>query len=341
MIEPYLPGIWLFIIGFFLLYYAVTDGFDLGVGIISLISRNDAERALLMGSLSSIWHINQTWLVILGGMLFGAFPLFYGLVLSSLYIPIFIMLFGLILRGVAFEFRDCSYNKLIWGLSFGAGSLLASAAQGFALGGLLGGLEIIDGQFVGSAWSWLNPFSALVSAGVVFGYTMLGANYLILTTREELQQRSYRCSLVASSFTLVISLSVHLWIIARYPHVVEKWTIMPDLFYVGVFPFLALFAFVMFFRSLRMRSGNAPLLWNIAIILFAFVGLSVGLYPNMIPNVVSHPVTVKQAAASPGTLLFMLIVTAVLIPVILTYTAFTYRLISGRAGTEEYERDSQ
>ena len=327
--------------GFFLLYYAVTDGFDLGVGIISLFSGDDRERGLLMGTLSSIWHINQTWLVILGGMMFGAFPLFYGLLLSSLYIPMVLMLIGLIFRGVAFEFRERSENKRIWGLSFGLGSLLAALAQGFALGGLLDGLAIQDGRFVGSVWDWLSPFSLVVSIGVVFGYTMLGANYLILKTQGELQQRSFRQSLFASSVTLVISLTVHLWIIAKYPQVIEKYGEFPETILVAIFPLLALFAFIMFFRSLRKRHELAPLFWNAAIVLFSFIGLSVGMYPDMIPNVISQPVTVMEAAASPDTLMFMLIVTAFLVPMVLVYTFFTYRVFRGKTVEEGYERDGK
>ena len=337
MIESNLHAIWLTIMGFFLLYYAVTDGFDLGVGIISLFSGDDRERGLLMSTMSSIWHINQTWLVILGGMMFGAFPLFYGLLLSSLYIPMVVMLVGLIFRGVSFEFRERSENKRIWGLSFGLGSLLAALAQGLALGGLLGGLAIENGRFVGSVWDWLSPFSVVVSIGVLFGYAMLGANYLILKTRGELQQRSYRYSLIASSVTFVISLTVHIWIIAKYPQVIEKYGEFPETILVGIFPLLALFAFIMFFRSLRKRQEFAPLLWNAAIVLFSFIGLSVGMYPDMIPNVISQPVTVMEAAASPETLMFMLIVTAFFIPVVLVYTFFTYRVFRGKTVEEGYE----
>lgn len=291
-LEPYLPTIWLAIIGLFLLYYGVTDGFDLGVGILSLFSRKGEERSTMMNSLSSIWHINQTWLVILGGMLFGAFPLFYAAVLSSLYIPILAMLAGLIFRGVAFEFRERSGHKPVWELSFGVGSLLATLAQGFALGGLLWGLDVRNGQFVGNVWGWLNTFSAVVATGVLFGYTMLGANYLILKTEGEFQRRSYRYSLIASLITLPISIGIHFWVAARYPNVAQKWVNSPSCYYMAFFPLLATFAFVMFFRSVRKHRNLAPLLWNIAIVLFSFVGLSVGLYPDMIPNVISHPITV-------------------------------------------------
>ncbi len=337
-LEPYLPVVWLFIIGFLLLYYAVTDGFDMGVGVISLFARDEEERGLMMAGIESIWHDNQTWLVLLGGMMFGAFPRFYGIVLSSLYIPMVAMLFGLILRGVSFEFRHNSPHKRLWGLSFGLGSLIAAMGQGFALGGLLGGVVLPDERFAGSVWGWLTPFSALVVAGVLAGYTMLGANYLILKMTGEIQERSYRYALLNAVFTLGISVAVHLWIISLYPNVAQKWrSILSEGSYeVAVFPAFAGIAFVMYFRSIIKRQELAPLLWNIGIVLFSFTGLSVGMYPHMIPNLIASPMTVHAAAASPETLWLMLVVTAVLLPVILTYTTYKYRTFRGKTTGHSY-----
>ncbi|MGA7878375.1 MAG: cytochrome d ubiquinol oxidase subunit II [Desulfoferrobacter sp.] len=331
LLGPYLPDIFLFIIGFFLLYYAVVDGYDLGVGILSLRS-NEEERSLMMGTLDSIWHSNQTWLVLLGGMMFGAFPLFYAIILSSLYIPIMAMLFAFILRGVAIDFYAKSDRKGLWGFSFGMGSLLTTLAQGFALGGLLAGLDVKNGQFVGSiVWSWLNPFSVLVAAGVLFGYIMLGANYLILKTEDELQQRSFRYALASSVLTLMVSVGVYVWLIMRYPNMADKYTSAPGAFYVLLFPALAFFSFVMYFRSLVKRFELAPLLWNVAIILFSFIGVSFGLYPHMIPNVISPTVTVRNAAASVQTLWFMFTFMVVIIPIILIYTGYTNWVFRGKS----------
>jgi cytochrome d ubiquinol oxidase subunit II len=331
VLDPYLADIWLFIIGFFLLYYAVTDGFGLGIGIISLFCRNDQERELMMNSIASVWHQNQTWLVLLGGMLFGAFPLFYGVVLSSLYIPILIMLFGLIFRGVAFEFREQSQRKSLWCLSFGLGSLIAALGQGLALGGLLGGSLIVEnGKFVGSAWGWLEPFSILVAAGVLFGYAMLGANYLILKTSGQFQEKWRRYAWVTSLVTLMLSVIVHLWIITRYPHVGQKWMNLSENHSVLGFSLLAVLAYLMFLHSLWRRGELSPLFWNILIILCSFIGLSVGMHPVMIPNLIASPVTVLAAAASPKTLRFMLVVIVILLPVILSYTAYTQRAFRGK-----------
>ena len=135
--EFSLPNLLLLIIGFFLLYYAVTDGFGLGVGILCLFTGEDKDRQQMMESLTYIWHTNQTWLVIVGGILFGAFPLFYSILFSALYIPAMLMLVGLIFRGIAFDFSENSRSKRFWNLNFGLGSLIATVAQGFALGGFL------------------------------------------------------------------------------------------------------------------------------------------------------------------------------------------------------------
>ncbi len=335
--EAYLPDIWLFLIAFFLLYYAVADGFDLGVGIISLFSRDDNERSLLMATLSGIWHDNQTWLVLLGGMLFGAFPLFYSLVLSSLYVPILLMLFGLVFRGVSFEFRENSVtHRHFWGISFGLGSLLIAVAQGLALGGLLGGLDIIGERFTGRVLGFFHPYSLLVTVGVVCGYMMLGANFLIMKTDGTVQRKSFRAAWRVSFLTLVISVAVHIWTVRNQPHLVERLTTFPGNTLIPLFVGLTIISFFMYFRALYRRSEVAPFLWNIAVILFSFVGLSAGMYPYMIPNVISSPVTVQEAAASPETLWFMLIVTLVLLPVILVYTAYKHRVFKGKIRESDY-----
>jgi cytochrome d ubiquinol oxidase subunit II len=330
----YLPDIWYLVIGFLLLYYVVVDGYDLGIGIISLFARGDAERGLMMASIQENWHANQTWLVLLGGILFGAFPLFYGIILAALYIPMLIMLIGLIFRGVAFEFRATSKSRRLWGLSFGTGSLVTALAQGFAVGGLFSGLEVAQTRFVGSIWQWLNPFSFIAAAGVIAGYVMLGANFLILKCTGDLQNRAYTCARVASWFTVAISIVVYTGVAMRYPFVVQKWVRSPV--ELSVFPSLAVLSLLVFYRAIRKRREIAPLIANIAFILFGFVGISVGLYPFIIPNVVSSSVSIHHAAASPKTLFFMLIVMSLILPVILVYSGYKIWVFRGKTEREEY-----
>jgi len=332
-LEAHVAQIWFLIIGFFVLYYAVADGLGLGVGVISLFSRDEAKRGLMMASLQSNWQDNQTWLVLLGGMLFGAFPLFYSVALSAFYVPITMMLFGLIFRGLAFEFRGRSETPSRWSLSFGLGSLVTALCQGFTLGGIFYGIPMDGLTFTGTIWSWFHPYSVVFTLGVVSGYAMLGANYLILKTDGEIQRSSVRVSSVAAFSTLVVSIVIYIWTIARHPYMARKWSAMPELFHVALFPALALVAFALYFRSLG-RSEAAPFRWNVILVFCSFTGISVGFYPYIIPNMV----TIQNAAvSSPRTLIFMLAAIAILLPVILVYTGYKHWLFRGKTTGGGYD----
>ena len=320
---------WLVIIGFFLLYYAVSDGFGLGVGILCLFSEKEEDQKMMMESVGYIWHTNQTWLVVVGGMLFGAFPLFYSILFSALYIPAVLMLLGLIFRGIAIDFHEHSRSHRLWAVTFGAGSLLAAIAQGLALGGLLSGINVQEGRFAGGVWDWANPFSFLVSLGVLAGYLALGCNYLILKTEGDLQRRVRRYALLFSAVTLILSAAVFLGVNLRYFHVGQKWLSVPEMFYMIASPVPAAVGFVMIFRGLQKRKEVAPFFWNAVTVAFGFLALSINMYPQMIPHLVS-PVTIREAAASLRTLLFMLVVTGILIPIMLYYTMYTYRVFRGK-----------
>ena len=332
-LNAHIEQIWFLIIGLLVLYYAVADGLDLGVGIIALSTRDEEKRGIMMASLQNIWQENQTWLVVLGGILFGAFPLFYSIALSAFYVPIIVMIFGLIFRGLAFEFRDSSKGPSLWSLSFGLGSLLTALCQGFTLGGIFYGIPMEGHTFMGTVWSWFHPYSTLFTLGVVSGYIMLGANYLILKTKGEIQQQARLHAFIAALFTFIIAVAIYVWTITRHPYMASKWLTMPSALNVTIFPFLALLAFIMCLRSLRGRWEFAPFLWNGAFVFFAFIGLSVGFYPYIIPNMV----TIKSAAvSSPKTLIFMLAVIVVVLPVILAYISYKHWIFRGKVGSDKY-----
>jgi len=335
-IGLYLPDIWLVIIGTLLLYYVIADGYDLGVGILFLFSRNARERSIMAGSLKAVWASNQTWLVLLGGMAFGGFPIFYSLLLSSLYVPIVIMLFGLIFRGVALELSGHDRFNAAWGPAFGLGSLVAALAQGFAAGALFGGLDIVGLRFVGGMWDWLSPFAALTALTLLACYVMLGANYLILKTEGELQARSYRVAHMASATTLVLGAAIFLWNVLRFPYIRERWVHLSSFVYVAVFPLLALLAYAFYRRSLSRKYSLAPLLWSALFVVLAFVGLSAGIYPVIIPGITGH-ITIHEASAHPATLAFMLTAVVILFPVILAYNIYNYRVFGGKTREEKYE----
>jgi cytochrome d ubiquinol oxidase subunit II len=335
ILNANLATIWLFLVGFFLLYYALTDGADLGIGMMTLVVRDREEKEVMMQSIHTIWHGSQTWIVILGGILFGAFPLFYAIVLSALYIPFTLMLFGFIFRGVAFEFYENAKWKPVWLVSFGVGSLMATLGQGFALGGLLGGISVQADSFAGHPADWLTGYSVIAAAGVVCGYLMLGSGFLIARTTGGLHRRSYRTAATAGILTFIVSAAIYGGTSVLHPAMAAKWTSWPPS-PLYLFCFLTLGAFVMYFRSLHRKKHLAPLVWNWLIIIFSFTGLSIGLYPGMIPSVDAAALTVEEVAASPTTLRFMLVVMAVLLPIILTYTTYSYWIFRGKTTPEGY-----
>ncbi len=330
-LEANIESIWFLIIAFFVLYYAIADGLDLGVGIMTFFTPDEKMRGTMMASLESIWQSNQTWLVLLGGMLFGAFPLFYSLALSAFYVPIMVMLFGLMFRGVALEFRSNARKPSFWVLCFGVGSVVVALAQGFAMGGIFYGIPMAGNTFTGNIWSWFHPYSVVFALGVLAGYVMLGANYLILKTDGEIQRRSFLWSLRAAILMLIVSTVIYVWTFARHSYMADKWLVWPDLVYVAIFPVLALFAFGMYVRELKRRSEFKPFVWNVIIVLCAFAGLNVGFYPYIIPNMV----TIKTAAvSSPNTLIFMLAAMVILLPIILIYVAYKHWVFRGKIAGE-------
>ncbi len=337
LINANLANIWLLIIGFFLLYYTLTDGADLGIGMLTLFTRDQEEKNAMMQSIHTIWHGNQTWLVILGGMLFGAFPLFYSIVLSALYIPFILMLFGFIFRGVAFEFHAHAkdWGKPLWLLSFGLGSLMATLGQGFALGGLMGGIAVQADSFAGKPTDWMNWYSAIATLGVICGYLMLGSGFLIARTTGRLQQWSYSAARLAGGLTIIVSAAVYIGTSIRHEEMAVKLTSWPPS-PIYFFAILTIIACVRYFRSLNEKKRLAPLVWNWLIIIFSFTGLSIGLYPEMIPSMDSTPLTVQDVAASETTLRFMLVVMAVLLPIILTYTSYNYWIFRNKKDSEGY-----
>lgn len=330
-VQALLANIWFFLIGLMLVLYVILDGFDLGVGILSLRKCDADQHAILMSSIGSVWGANETWLVVLAGSLFGAFPLVFGVVLHALYVPIMLMLFGLIFRGISFEFIENATRKSVWALCFGLGSLVAAVAQGFVLGGLLGGLKVQGGDYAGGIWDWLTPFTLLVTVGVVSGYALLGATWLILKTSGETQQHSYRQARWFSFLTLAAGAAVTLWTPLKFPAIAAKWFSLPNFFLIGWLPLLALAAFYMLLRALARRFERAPFGWSLLIFIASFVGLAISLFPLIIPP----DITLMGAAASAKTLAFMLPGICLLIPIMMVYNGYQYLVFRGKVGEGE------
>jgi len=323
-----LADIWFWLIGVVLILYVVLDGFDLGAGMLFLWTRDEEHRGAILGGLGYTWHANQTWLVVAGGLLFGAFPLVYGVVLSALYIPFGLLLLGLIFRGVSFEFREESHNQMAWNAAFGGGSLLAALAQGFILGGVLTGLPVSGGEYTGGIWSWVNPFTLLVSVGLACGYVQLGTSYLLLKTGSEMHGYLRHQGAVAAFLTLFFALAAVIWSLYVTPRFLEQWFSWPGLLITSVPFVLALLLFFVLLNTLRTGTSQAaPFIQAALIFLFAFISLGGSLFPVILPP----QVTVYDAASPALTLKMMLVVIVPILPVMLFYNAYQYKVFAGQA----------
>lgn len=330
-VHLFLIDVWLCFLGLFLTFYVVLDGFDLGIGVLSLFVREDERRGIMVASLGSVWDANESWLVVLGGALFGAFPLVYGVLLNALYLPITIMIFALIFRGVAFEYREHAHPRL-WDYAFGIGSLVATLCQGFALGGLIAGPSVADERFTGGPFDWLSLFSVLVAFGVVFGYVLLGATYLIVKTEGEAQQHAIRTAWIAGALMLIAAAGISLWTPIRYPFVAEKWFGNGIITAFVIPPLFAIFCSGMLARALLKRHETAPFLWSIGIFLSSLSGLAASLYPYLIPR----SVTAEAAGSDSLTLVIMMLGIGLLIPVMVVYNAYQYIVFRGKVSSSHY-----
>jgi cytochrome d ubiquinol oxidase subunit II len=332
-LEHFLAQVWFVILALFLFLYVMLDGFDLGVGILSLTSSNEERRDILMTSLGNIWDANETWLVLMGGALFGAFPLAYGTILNALYIPIFGMIFGLIFRAVAFEFREHSTNKTFWNVAFGVGSFMAALFQGFALGSILEGITVDEsGHFIGGMWDWLDWRSLLVALTLIQGYVLIGSTYLILKTEGELQTSHYRTAKLAAWTTLLGAILITIATPVVYENARAKLFHQPEVYLFSVIPVLGVLLIGLLIRSLNRKAETTPLVWTVLLFLLTFVGLGLVVFPYIIPP----SITIYQAAAAPSALVFMIIFIGFLIPIMLFYNIYNYIVFRGKVASTHY-----
>ena len=332
-LEHFLPQVWFVILALFLFLYVMLDGFDLGVGILSLTSSDDERRSILMTSLGNVWDANETWLVLMGGALFGAFPLAYGTILTALYIPIMMMLFGLIFRAVAFEFREHSTRKYFWNLAFGAGSFLAALAQGFALGSVLEGIAVDKaGHFIGGTWDWLDWKTTLVALTLIQGYVLIGSTYLIAKTEGELQTIHYRTAKIAALTTLIGAIAITIATPVFYESARTKLFQQPLIYIFSAIPILGVLLIGLLLRSIERKEDQTPFIFTILLFLVTFFGLGLIVFPYVIPT----QITIYQAAASPSALVFMIIFIGFLIPIMLFYNIYQYIVFRGKVSENHY-----
>ncbi|NUZ08223.1 cytochrome d ubiquinol oxidase subunit II [Piscinibacter koreensis] len=331
--SPELTIVWAVIIVFAVFVYVVMDGFDLGIGILFPTFEVGPDRDAAMNSIAPVWDGNETWLVLGGGGLLAAFPLAYGVLLSALYAPIVAMLLALVFRGVAFEarWRDPAHRKY-WDAAFTGGSFVAALSQGIVLGAILQGVAVSNREYAGGWWDWLTPFSVVTGVSVVIAYALLGATWLILKTTGEMQRRAVRQAWWLGAGTLlaigVVSLATPFLEGAYF----ERWLGFPNVLWVAPVPILVGVASFWFARSLHAGRELAPFLLTLFVFLLCFVGLGISVYPYVIPGAV----TIWDAATDRSSQLFMLVGTAIIMPMILAYTGWAYWVFRGKVEADGY-----
>ena len=323
---------WTFALGLAILLYVTLDGFDLGVGMLFPFAPDETARRHMLAAISPVWDGNETWLIFAASILFGAFPLVYATLLSALYLPLMVMLAALIFRGVAFEFRYKSRGlRPLWDIGFAGGSFIASFIQGTAVGALVEGLAIRNGQYVGGPFGWLSPFALLCGLGLCLGYCLLGAGWLTYKTAEDIQALAFR--LLPGLMIAVLAFLAVIFIMALVLdlRVMHRWLEEPIL---ALFPLIGVIACIALYIAIRRRHHLVPLLCGMAIFAAAFATLAVSFYPYMVP----FSISITDAASPPASLAFMFWGAGlVVLPVTLIYTLVVYFVFKGKVDpTTEY-----
>ncbi len=333
MIDAYyLPVIFVGLMGLAIVVYAILDGYDLGVGILlPLVPEDESKRDTMIASIGPFWDANETWLVLAVGIMLIAFPAAHSIVLFHLYIPVLFMLIGLILRGVAFDFRAKAAiaYKPLWDKVFKAGSLLTSLSQGFMLGMYVVGFE----------YSYISiAFCVLSALGVTAAYTYIGAAWLIMKTEQQLQKQAITWALWAGRATFVGVLAVSAVNPIVNPLVFERWFAYPLVSFILVIPVLCFAAFLANEIVLKQlpKTGDRycwlPFILVMCIFTLSFTALAFSFFPYIVPGTL----TVWQAASATESLAFIFVGTVIVVPIILLYTVFAYRVFYGKARPLDY-----
>ena len=332
--EGWLPLAFMLVMALSMLAYVILDGFDLGVGIL-LPRGDDAEKDLMIASIGPFWDANETWLVLGIGILLVAFPVAHGVILTALYLPISVMLLGLILRGVAFDFRVKAHaqHKDSWNLAFFAGSLLAATSQGYMLGRVVTGFEVTLSTTL---------FSLFIGLCLAAGYALLSATWLIIKTEGALQLKAVAQARVALVLTALGIGAVSIMTPALNERIFDKWFQLENLLMVWPIPVVTLAVLFICWRSLgrlpvRLADGNdygdwVPFACAAGLYLLAFQGLAYALFPWLVLD----EITIWDAASAPESLLIIFVGAVVVLPVIIGYSVFAYRVFGGKAAKLEY-----
>ncbi|MGX5914652.1 cytochrome d ubiquinol oxidase subunit II [Aliidiomarina sp. Khilg15.8] len=322
--------IWAGIIAFGVIMYVLMDGFDLGLGVLFPFAPSEEARDVMMNSVAPVWDGNETWLVLGGAGLLAAFPLVYSVFLPALYIGVFLMLAGLIFRGVAFEFRfKAKTSRYLWNWSFAIGSTVAAFAQGAVVGTYIQGFTTENMRYVGGAFDWLTPFTVLTGLGLVAGYALLGATWLILKSEGYIRDWAYKIAPWLLVAVLVVFAVISVWTPFIDPFVADRW--FSQVSYIWILPLLALACAWRIFAGLRQRRDAMPFIATMGMFIFTYLGLLASKWPYVVPPTY----TLWDASSAHESQLFLLIGLLFVIPFVLVYTAWTYWVFRGKVKAGE------
>ncbi|MCI1897391.1 MAG: cytochrome d ubiquinol oxidase subunit II [Enterobacter sp.] len=321
--------IWFVIIVFATLMYIVMDGFDLGIGILFPSTQDADDRDVMVNSVAPVWDGNETWLVLGGAALFGAFPLAYAVIIDALTIPLTLMLIGLIFRGVAFEFRFKATpgHRPFWDKAFIGGSILATFSQGVVVGAVINGFSVTGRAYSGGPFDWLTLFNLFCGLGLTVAYALLGATWLVMKSENPLQRRMRQVSKQLLLALLMVIAAISIWTPLAHQTIAERWFSLPNLFFLLPVPLLVIALSVWLWKSLNNpESHNLAFVLTLGLIFLGFSGLGISIWPYIIPP----SITLWQAAAPVQSQGFMLVGALLIIPIILVYTFWSYYVFRGK-----------
>jgi cytochrome bd ubiquinol oxidase subunit II len=317
---------WVSVLAISMLLYLLLDGFDLGVGMLFGLTRSEASRSIMLRTIAPFWDGNETWLIVAAVVLWSAFPIVYATVLSALYVPVVVMLSGLILRGVSFEFRNEAKRRWIWDICFACGSLAASFMQGVMVGALVEGLQFTDGQYSGGAFGWMTSFAVLCGVGLCFGYALLGACWLVRKSDGPIRDHARRSIPLFATAVLVFLVAVFLHALIKHLPIMHRWIDRP---YLLVFPAIGGVAASVLARSILRHDDRWPFRMVTLIFVSAFGTLALSFWPYMIP----FAITIDSGAAPHSSLAFMFWGAGIFVyPLMLLYAVVGYRVFRGKMG---------
>lgn len=337
-ILPSLNLLWFIVFVILVTGYAILDGFDLGVGMVHLFSKKDEERRIMLNSIGPVWDGNEVWLVTAGGALFAGFPDAYATLCSAFYIPVMLLLTGIIFRAVAIEFRSKqphAWWRWTWDILFSVASFIITFGLGIVLGNLVRGIPLdANKEFVGDFLSLLNPYAILVSFLTVSLVAMHGAIFVLMKTEGELHEkiRAWINPLIINYIIFYATCTMATLI--YQPHMVEAFKDRPFFFVIGVLNMLAIANIP---REIHKNRDYMAFVSSCANIILLMVLYGIGSFPQMVRaiNNPEYSLTIYNAASSDLTLQILLLIAVIGIPLVLSYTFMIYWIFHGKVRIDQ------